>query len=52
MRRKEALDVECRINRDQGWFLGIFVCKIVLGLVAFPGKPGLGLFSSALMPFT
>jgi cation:H+ antiporter len=31
------------MNRDQVWFLGIFVCKFVLGLVAFPGKPWLGL---------
>ena len=40
-RRKEALDVDCRrLSRDQGWFLIIFVCKLALGLVAFPGSPG------------
>ena len=39
VRRKEALDVDARqLNRDQAWFLGIFLCKAVLGLVAFPGK--------------
>jgi len=44
VRRKEALEVDCRqMNRDQGWFLVIFVCKFALGLVAFPGKPWLGL---------
>jgi cation:H+ antiporter len=43
VRRKEALDVDCRrLSRDQGWFLSIFVCKIALGLVAFPGKPWFG----------
>ncbi|HEY3919713.1 MAG TPA: hypothetical protein VGL83_18130 [Stellaceae bacterium] len=39
VRRKEALDVDCRrLSRDQGWFLCIFLCKLTLGLVAFPGK--------------
>lgn len=43
VRRKEALDVDCRRrSRDQGWFLSIFICKLALGLVAFPGKPWLG----------
>ncbi len=43
VRRKDALDVDCRqMNRDQGWFLSIFVCKFALGLVTFPGKPWLG----------
>jgi len=32
-----------RLSRDQGWFLGIFVVKIGLGLVAFAYKPWLGL---------
>jgi cation:H+ antiporter len=32
-----------RLSRDQAWFLGVFVCKIALGLVAFAGKPVLGL---------
>jgi cation:H+ antiporter len=31
-----------RLSRDQGWFLGIFVVKIGLGLVAFAVKPWLG----------
>jgi cation:H+ antiporter len=43
VRRKEALDVDShRLSRDQGWFLSIFICKLALGLVAFPGKPWLG----------
>jgi cation:H+ antiporter len=40
VRRKEALDIDCRrLSRDQGWFLSIFLCKFALGLIAFPGKP-------------
>ncbi|WP_448101714.1 sodium:calcium antiporter [Luteibacter jiangsuensis] len=31
-----------RLARDQSWFLGIFVVKIGLGLVAFAWKPWLG----------
>jgi cation:H+ antiporter len=31
-----------RLSRDQGWFLAIFVCKVVLGLVVFAWKPWLG----------
>jgi cation:H+ antiporter len=43
VRRKEALDIDCRrLSRDQGWFLSIFLCKFVLGLIAFPGKPWFG----------
>jgi len=43
VRRKDALDVDCRrLSRDQGWFLSIFIFKLALGLVAFPGKPWLG----------
>ena len=43
VRRKEALDVDSRrLSRDQGWFLSIFICKLALGLVAFPGKRWLG----------
>jgi cation:H+ antiporter len=43
VRRKEKLDVDAhRLSRDQGWFLGIFVFKIALGLVAFQGKSWLG----------
>lgn len=45
VRRKEALDVDCRrLSRDQGWFLCIFLCKLALGLVAFPGKRWFGFF--------
>jgi cation:H+ antiporter len=44
VRRKTKLDVDARrLSRDQGWFLGIFIFKIGLGLVAFPGKSWLGL---------
>jgi cation:H+ antiporter len=44
VRRKSRLDVDTnRLSRDQSWFLGIFVFKIALGLVAFPGKSWLGL---------
>jgi cation:H+ antiporter len=32
------------LARDQGWFLGIFVFKIGLGLITFAWKPWLGLF--------
>jgi len=43
VRGKTTLDVDNRrLSRDQGWFLGIFLCKIALGLVAFPGKSWLG----------
>jgi cation:H+ antiporter len=43
VRPKSALNVDARrLGRDQAWFLGIFVVKIGLGLVAFPGKPWLG----------
>ena len=31
------------LARDQGWFLGIFVFKIGLGLIAFAWKPWLGI---------
>jgi len=33
-----------RLARDQSWFLGIFVVKCALGLVAFAFKPWLGVF--------
>ena len=43
VKRKEALAVDCRrLSRDQGWFLCIFLCKLALGLVAFPGKHWFG----------
>ncbi|MBL6854494.1 MAG: sodium:calcium antiporter [Alphaproteobacteria bacterium] len=32
-----------RLSRDQAWFLGIFVFKVALGLIAFAIKPWLGL---------
>lgn len=31
-----------RLSRDQGWFLVIFVTKLAVGLVMFPGKAWLG----------
>jgi cation:H+ antiporter len=41
--RKTRLDIDSRrLSRDQGWFLGIFIVKIGLGLVVFPGKSWLG----------
>ncbi len=44
IRPKRRLDVDTRrLSRDQGWFLGIFIFKVGLGLVAFPGKGWLGL---------
>jgi cation:H+ antiporter len=43
IRRKDTVDVDYRrLSRDQAWFLGIFLCKLTLGLVTFPGKPWLG----------
>jgi cation:H+ antiporter len=52
VRRKDRLDVDARrLSRDQGWFLGIFIFKIGLGLVAFPGKPWLGLLFLAAYGF-
>ena len=37
------LNVDYRhLSRDQGWFLGIFVVKVALGLIAFTLKPWLG----------
>jgi cation:H+ antiporter len=49
---KQALDVDCRrLSRDQGWFLGIFAVKFVLGLVRFPGKAWLGLLFLAAYGF-
>jgi len=44
VRRKSRLDVDTRrLSRDQSWFLGIFIFKIGLGIVAFPGNSWLGL---------
>jgi len=31
-----------RLSRDQGWFLGIYIVKILLGVVVFSFKPWLG----------
>lgn len=43
VKRKEVLAVDSkRLARDQGWFLSIFLCKLGLGLVAFPGKSWFG----------
>ncbi len=52
VRRKATLDVDTRrLSRDQGWFLGIFIFKIGLGLVAFHGKSWLGLLFLAAYGF-
>jgi cation:H+ antiporter len=52
VRRKEALDIDCRrLSRDQGWFLSIFLCKFALGLIAFPGKPWFGFLFLAAYAF-
>ncbi len=40
-----------RLARDQGWFLGIFVVKVGLGLVAFAFKPWLGVLFLAAYAF-
>jgi cation:H+ antiporter len=32
-----------RLARDQGWFMGIFAFKMILGLLAFAWKPWLGI---------
>jgi cation:H+ antiporter len=32
-----------KLSRDQAWFMGIFVAKVALGLVAFAIKPWLGM---------
>jgi cation:H+ antiporter len=32
-----------KLSRDQAWFMGIFIAKVVLGLVAFAVKPWLGI---------
>ena len=37
-----------RLSLDQGWFLGVFVLKIALGLVVFTFKPWLGVFFLAV----
>jgi cation:H+ antiporter len=37
-----------RLGRDQRWFLGVFVFKVALGLVAFAFKPWLGLLFFAV----
>ncbi len=40
---KAALNIDARrLGRDQAWFLGVFVVKLGLGLVVFPGKAWLG----------
>jgi cation:H+ antiporter len=42
-----------RLNRDQGWFLMIFLCKIALGFAAFTIKPWLGwIFLLAYVVYT
>ncbi len=40
---KDRVDADCRaLSRDQGWFLGIFVVKVALGLLIFAAKPWFG----------
>ena len=40
---KDRIDADCRaLSRDQGWFLGIFVVKVALGLLIFAAKPWFG----------
>jgi cation:H+ antiporter len=34
---------ELRLGYDQMWFMQIFICKIILGLIAFTFKPWLGI---------
>ncbi len=41
---RRTLNVDFRrLGQDQTWFLAIFACKVVLGVLAFPGKQWLGL---------
>ncbi len=43
VKRKAAVAADCRqLAHDQGWFLAIFLCKLGLGLVLFPGKHWFG----------
>jgi cation:H+ antiporter len=35
--KKVAID-QCRLSRDQRWFLGVFACTVALGLVSFTLK--------------
>ena len=49
VRKKQAVDADARrLSRDQGWFLGIFVVNLALGLGAFPGKRWFGLILIAI----
>ena len=51
---KKTPDVERqfkRLSRDQGWFLGIFIFKIGLGLITFAFKPWLGVLFLAAYAF-
>src|SRR5690606_21238754 len=54
-RRAGSSKVEAAINadqrrlaRDQAWFMGVFVFKVALGLLAFAWKPWLGLLFLAV----
>ncbi len=52
VRKKDALDADCRrLSRDQRFFLIIFLCKLSLGLIAFPGKAWFGFFFLAAYAF-
>ncbi len=39
-----AKRVRARLQDDQRWFMGVFICKVGLGLFAFIFKPWLGIF--------
>ena len=42
-RTRKVRDEFQRLSRDQSWFLGIFLVKLAVGLVAFAFKPWLGI---------
>jgi cation:H+ antiporter len=42
--KKAVVDADCALlSQDQGWFIAIFLCKFVFGLVMFSGKHWLSL---------
>jgi cation:H+ antiporter len=42
-RTAQVRDQFQRLSRDQAWFLGIFIIKLAVGLIAFAYKPWLGI---------
>ncbi|MCW2317495.1 cation:H+ antiporter [Rhodoblastus acidophilus] len=43
VKKKTAVDADCvRLSHDQGWFMAIFLCSLLAGLLDFPGKAWLG----------